>query len=247
MEKPSPFPIPRDGWTASLVRMPSISCRNLDDFWIRDASNDDGRPAGAVRGKEEGYTMWRDEHVRSVKVNYDCTDAVVVSAGDLWPKGYDCFLWLDSCTGSVNGGYCACKSEAGGYCKHIAALFYQIWDLHNLGLESVPPEKAVTEVPAYWIERGAPLDGGNLTFNDIVVAKHGAPPVGLSEPEVLQNCSPRQRKREVEQRVCLLPKQQIMSSGTIRGLCKSLEEIGSSFYLTSVLRLFLCERCHCAC
>ncbi len=73
--------VPKEGWTTSLLNFPRITHDQLDNFWIKDASVVDGRPAGAVKAKTDGYKMFKDEHVRSVRINRQADDGyIVVSA-----------------------------------------------------------------------------------------------------------------------------------------------------------------------
>ncbi len=97
---------------------------------------------------------------------------------------YQSYRWFDSCSGNVLLGYCQCKSGSGGYCKHVCTVFYSLWDMLVRGKATVPEDKSITELPAYWMQRHGSVST-SLALEDIVVKKHKAPSVGIPEREAI--------------------------------------------------------------
>lgn len=46
-------------------------------------------------------------------------------------------------SGNILYGKCSCKAGAGGCCKHIAALLFQLSECKQLDLKTVPDDKTL--------------------------------------------------------------------------------------------------------
>ena len=53
-------------------------------------------------------------------------------------------------TGTILGGKCECKAGLGGYCKHVAAIIFQILDSQRQGKQFLPRDMSKTSKPQAW-------------------------------------------------------------------------------------------------
>ena len=59
-----------------------------------------------------------------------------------------------------------CKAGAGGCCKHVAALLYNILHYVELGLKEIPEDKTCTDKPQQWNKPKKTLDNGPVLFSN---------------------------------------------------------------------------------
>ena len=59
-------------------------------------------------------------------------------------KVYPIHILLDKFTGTILGARCKCKAGYGGYCKHVAAVLFQIMDSQRKGL--------IFNIPLYFLD-----------------------------------------------------------------------------------------------
>ena len=96
--------------------------------------------AGAMKHKEEGYHLFCDDHVRMVGFPPGfATDSHCLFHGVVKPSlkttgCYSTVVALSKILGYVLGAQCNWKAGAGGCCKHVAALLYNILIYVELGV-----------------------------------------------------------------------------------------------------------------
>ncbi len=106
--------------------------------------------AGAMKHKEAGYRLFKDNHVMMVRFN-PANDNFCIFHAYVKPSfkntgKYSTIVALAKSSGHVAGAKCNCKAGGGGCCKHVAALLYNILDYTELGLNEIPPDKTCTEL-----------------------------------------------------------------------------------------------------
>ena len=112
--------------------------------------------AGAMKHKERGYRLFRDDHVKMVRFHPGDSSAnqcIFYAQGKPSMKIIGCYstvVTLSKSTGYVIGAHRKCKAGAGGCCKHVAALLYNILDYVELGLAAIPEDKTCTDKPQRW-------------------------------------------------------------------------------------------------
>ena len=134
-------------------------------------------------------------------------------------------LFLSKISCYVLGAQCNCNAGAGGCCKYVAALLYNILDNVELGLAIIPEDKTSTDNPQQWNRpRNIPRDG-SILFSEIQFVHHSY------------------GKRKAEVTVALLDKYQkylaspaVLSEEHIQRCCTSLEEHEIVPLFTAVMR-----------
>ena len=233
----SEVPAPSGGWTKSLAQLPSISISTIDQYLLFDVLPEDGKSAGAHKGRSKGWTLWRNENVRNVVLNSSegvCFVKANIRALMKLSMKYEASVQLDPLTGSVTKCTCQCKAGKGGRCKHVAALLFRLWDLKMQKIPSVPPDKSVTDVPAYWKGGGANVDGKHLSLSNLGIGKQQAPSVGSSE--ALADITRQKIHIVVDQPVTVVPaSMQLVPREDIEKFCKELKSSEKAPMLTPVI------------
>ena len=98
-----------------------------------------------MKHKEEGYRLFRDNHVMMVRFNPTdsnyCLFHAYIKPSFKTTGKYSSVVSLGKFSGYVIGAQCNCKAGAGGCCKHVAALLYNILDYVELGISEIPADK----------------------------------------------------------------------------------------------------------
>ena len=227
---PLPHSLPSDGWTSSLQELPPFNYGCLFAHLItnsetiaenqRNTSTDTYR-AGAMKHKEQGYRLFRDDHVKMVRFHpgdslaNQCIFYAQVKPSMKMTGCYSTVVTLSKSTGYVIGAHCKCKAGAGGCCKHVAALLYNILDYVELGLAAIPEDKTCTDKPQRWNRPKTSASIGPILFSEIQFVHHT---YGKRKAEATAT-----RMTELKKyRACPEPLQSI-SEEQFRSFCMSLE------------------------
>ena len=84
---------------------------------------------------------------------------------------YTVYVHLCQKTGDVLYAKCNCKAGAGGCCKHVAAVLYQLVEYRELNLKTVPDDKTCTDVLQKWHVPGEATSTNPIKFSDLTFAK----------------------------------------------------------------------------
>ena len=85
---------------------------------------------------------------------------------------YSTVVALSKISGYVLGAQCNCKARAGGCCKHVAELLYNILDYVQLGFAIIPKKKTCTDTSQQWNRpRNSPGEGP-IMFSEIQFVQH---------------------------------------------------------------------------
>ena len=87
-------------------------------------------------------------------------------------RSYSTVVALSKSTGYVIGACCKCKAGAGGCCKHVAALLYNILDYIELGLAAIPEDKTCTDKLQQWNRPKTSASNGTILFSEIQCVHH---------------------------------------------------------------------------
>ncbi len=145
--------------------------------------------AGALR--EAGFRLFRDGHVKMVRVHHGSTSVnlylihAVVKPSFKTTRQYCTVVGLSKSTGYVASARCKFKAGANRYCKHVAALLYNILDYVELGpflmIRHVPisPSSGIDLRPMLKVVRYSFLnrpktdaEGGPILFYEIQFVHH---------------------------------------------------------------------------
>ena len=180
-----PIPLPSEGWTSNLCQLPPFNYSCLYAHIVmgsptipknQNFAADISYRAGAMKHKEAEYRLFRDNHVMMVQFipsldNYCLFHAYVKPSFKCTGK-YSTVVSLEKHSGHVVGGKCNCKAGAGGCCKHVAALLYNILDYTELGLDEIPQDKTCTEEPQQWHKPKTNADIEPALFSEIQFVHH---------------------------------------------------------------------------
>ena len=75
-------------------------------------------------------------------------------------------------SGYVVDAQCNCKAGAGGCCKHITALLFNILNYVELALSNIPKNKICTDMPHQWNQPINSVDNGPILFSEILCVHH---------------------------------------------------------------------------
>ena len=122
------------GWTSSLQELPQFNYGCLYAHLVTNskAIADNQRSAavtdfrtGALKHKEEGYRLFRDNHVRTVRFHPGnttedhCFFHAIIKPSFKTTGSYSTVVALSKISGYVVGARCKCKAGVGGCCITI--------------------------------------------------------------------------------------------------------------------------------
>ena len=237
---PANWTLPADGWTVNLEEFPNFCYDHLFAHLISNsktiASNQKSNAtktykAGAMKHKEAGFRLFKDDHVKKVRFHPGCGTkcfcCALVQASFKSSTSYSTSVCLHKLNSSVIGARCRCKAGAGGCCKHVAALLYYILDISNLHLKHIPNDRTCTDKPQQW-NVAKEFKGGPVLFSDILFVHHT---FGKRKAEEEES---RMAKRK-KYRACPISLQRV-TEDEIRTLCTGLESNHNSSTFARLLR-----------
>ena len=151
-------------WASDLTELPSITQESIHKYMVVGNSFDD-TPKGAIKHKIMGYQLFKENYVKKVRVkprvmverlSFLVKCSVVAS---MKKTNYTVYVHLCQISGDIFYAKCNCKLGAGGCCKHVAAVLYQLVDYRQLNVQSVPEDKTCTDLLQQW---HVPGEGGNV-------------------------------------------------------------------------------------
>ncbi len=230
-----PSSLPSEGWTSSLQQLPPFNygclyAHLVTGLQVTGASG--SCQAGAMKHKEAGYRLFKDNHVMMVRFN-PANDNFCIFHAYVKPSfkntgKYSTIVALAKSSGHVAGAKCNCKAGGGGCCKHVAALLYNILDYTELGLNEIPPDKTCTELPQQWHKPKNITYNGPALFSEIQFVHH------VYGKRKAEECALRMEKLK-KYRAC--PSNlSIVTEERIRKLCTSLEADSNAVPFTTVMR-----------
>ena len=242
----SRWALPTDGWTTNLKELPKFSYGNIFAHLVSNsktvASNQKSAATeryrkGAMKHKEAGYRLYKDDHVKRVKFHpgsdNQCFCCALVQASFKSSTNYSTSVCLHKSDGSVFGAQCKCKAGAGGCCKHVAALFYCILDYSDHQLTQIPDHRTCTDKPQQWNVAKEIADGGPILFSDIQIVHHT---YGKRKAE--DECN---RIRKHKQYHACPTSLQAVTEEQIRVLCTNLESHQKNSPFSKLLRRNDCK------
>ena len=236
-----PIPLPSEGWMSNLCQLPPFNYSCLYAHLVMGSPTipknqisaaDTSYRAGAMKQKEAGYRLFRDNHVMMVRFNSSldnyCLFHAYVKPSFKCTGKYSTVVSLEKHSGHVVGGKCNCKAGAGACCKHVAALLYNILDYTELGLDEIPQDKTCTEQPQQWHKPKTNADNGPALFSEIQFVHHAY------RKRKAEECALRMEKWN-KFRACP-SKFSTLIKDCIRQFCTSLEANNNAVQFTAVMR-----------
>ena len=83
-------------------------------------------------------------------------------------KEYLVYVRLDQTSGDIVFAKCHCPAGAGGRCKHVAALLFQLLDFIELGLTEIPDDKTCTQELQQWHVPKKAQSQDAVLFEDLI-------------------------------------------------------------------------------
>ena len=141
-------------WTKSLKNMPNITYGEIEKHLILEKDNvPDQKSADALKHKKGGYKLFKAGYINNIWVK-SCIKKqgntlyflvrCDVSA-EMKKKMYTVYIHLNQITSKIEYAKCQCPAGAGGRCKHVAAVLFQLLDFAELDLDEVPDDKTCTQ------------------------------------------------------------------------------------------------------
>ena len=136
-----PKMFPQDGWTSSLQKLPPFNYGCIYAHLVSSSKTiaenqhtkaTDEYRAAAMKHKEEGYRLFKDDHVKRVRFypggaqENRCLFHATVKPSFKTTSSYSVVIVSCKASGKVVGASCKCKAGAGGCYKQVAALLYNI-------------------------------------------------------------------------------------------------------------------------
>ena len=139
---------------------------------------------------------------------------------------------LRKSTGYVIGTCCKCKAGAGGCCKHVAALLYNILDYVELGLSALREDKSCNDNPLQWNRPKTSAANGTILFSEIQFVRH---------TYGKQNAEAAAIRMEEHKYFACPESLRPISEERIRCFCTSLESLQKMSLFATVMRANDCK------
>ncbi len=189
--------------------------------------------AGAMKHKDEGYRLFRDNHAMMVRFNPTSIENCCLFHAFVRPSfkntgKYSTSFSLGKQSGCVVGAQCNCKAGAGGCCKHVAALLYNILDYVELGLHEIPSDQTCTDQPQQWNRPKGNEPNAPALFSDIKFVHHT---YGKRKAEEYAL-----RVDKIKRFQACPPSCNLITEDKLRKFCTSLEANNNATQFTAVIR-----------
>eukprot|EP00794_Sanderia_malayensis_P012567 gene12567-13854_t len=165
-------------WTTELIALPKITNEKIHEYLVLDkVKSEDNLNRGAVKHKIAGYQLFKEQYVKGVKCKPNVTAYVVLFIVKCFvvasmKKGrYTVYIHLCQRNGNIRYAKCSCKADAGGSCKDVAAVLYQLVEYRQLCLKCVPDDKTCTDVLQKWHVPGEATNDQPVMFSDLKFIK----------------------------------------------------------------------------
>ena len=158
-------------WTTELKALPNITNEKIYEYLVSEKTNNFSK--GAVKHKVAGYQLFKEGYVKGVKVQPNVNANVVLFivksfvVASMKKCRYVVYIHLCQTIGNIQYAKCSCKAGAGGVCKHVAAVLYQLVEYWELCLTCVPHDKACTDVLQTWHVPGEAANDQPVLFSDL--------------------------------------------------------------------------------
>ncbi len=164
-------------WTKSLKNMPSITYGEIENYLILDKDKlPDHKPAEALKHKKGGYRLfkagytsniWVKSNIKKEGNNVYFLVRCKVNA-EMKKKTYTVYVHINQITSKIEYANCECPAGAGGRCKHVAAILFQLLDYTELDLNEVPDDKTCTQQLQQWHVPKKSDSKGPVLFEDLI-------------------------------------------------------------------------------
>ena len=164
-------------WSRDISLLPPISHKLLNEYMIDGTIDIDKRARGADKHKVIGYQLFKEGYVKKIRVkpNVNAEHILFIVkcfvAAAMKKDKYDVYVYLSQATGEILYGKCSCKAGAGGCCKHVSAVLYQLVEYRELELKSVPDDKTCTDILQQWHIPGETSNNEAILFSNLTFEK----------------------------------------------------------------------------
>ena len=164
-------------WTKSLKDMPNFTHEHIEKYLILEKDKTpDKKPAEALKHKKAGYRLFKAGYATKiwVKANIRKADNIphfIVRCqvnAEMRKLEYTVYVHLNQVNGDIAYAKCQCPAGAGGRCKHVAAILFQLLDFSELDLTEVPDDKTCTEELQQWHVPKKLQNKGAILFEDLI-------------------------------------------------------------------------------
>ena len=163
-------------WTTELRHLPTISHKQIHKYFV-SYKDEDRLERGATKHKIAGYQLFKEGYVKGMKVkpNVDANIQIFIvkcfDVASMKKFRYQTYIHLCQKSGAVCYAKCNCKAGAGGCCKHVAAVLYQLVEYTQLCLSSIPTDKTCTDVLQIWHVPGEAANDQPTLFSTLRFVK----------------------------------------------------------------------------
>ena len=157
--------------------MPSITYGEIENYLILDKDKlPDHKPAEALKHKKWGYRLfkagytsniWVKSNIKKEGNNVYFLVRCKVNA-EMKKKTYTVYVHINQITSKIEYAKCECPAGAGGRCKHVAAILFQLLDYTELDSNEVPDDKTCTQQLQQWHVPKKSDSKGPVLFEDLI-------------------------------------------------------------------------------
>ena len=164
------LPVPGGGqmWAKNLLDIPSFSYQKLEQHLILESE----KTAEALKHEKGGYRLFKAGFTTQIKViskvkkGNDAVHFLIRCQVNAQMRKKD--VHLDQTSGDIVFAKCHCPAGAGGRCKHVAALLFQLLDFIELGLTEIPDDKTCTQELQQWHVPKKAQSQDAVLFEDLI-------------------------------------------------------------------------------
>ena len=150
---------PPAGYSNYLENVPLLEDSEIFQYFLIRCDN---TKSTAQKHRDKGWEFYKSDKVLCSEFNMDIDGSVMMVRADVAAsfdratvtgsvkKEYPVHIGLDKFTGTILGGRCKCKAGCLGFCKHVAAVLFQVMDSQRQGLKFTPVTATKTSKLQTW-------------------------------------------------------------------------------------------------
>ena len=150
---------PPAGYSNFLENVPLLEDSEIFQYFLIRCDN---TKSTAQKHRDKGWEFYKADKVLCSEFKMDVDGSVMLIRADVAAsfdragvtgkvkKDYPVHIGLDKFTGTILGGKCRCRAGHLGFCKHVAAVLFQVMDSQRQGLKFTPVVASKTSQLQTW-------------------------------------------------------------------------------------------------